>query len=84
MNKTNILFNVVSYDFKNPGVEKMVKNVLTTVRPGSIILLHDGVGNHHDTREATDIIIRTLKTQGYRFVTVSQLLTYDKSKCSLN
>ena len=42
-------------------------------RDGAIILLHDVQGTPHPTPEALDIIIPTLKNQGYQFVTLSQL-----------
>ncbi|MDG2412306.1 MAG: polysaccharide deacetylase family protein [Halioglobus sp.] len=57
--------------------------VLEGVQPGSIILLHDGHGDVDDphrqnsrapTVEATGIIIRSLKSKGYDFVTVSEML----------
>jgi chitin deacetylase len=37
-------------------------------------LLHDGGGNRQQTVEALSAIIPKLKQQGYRFVTVPQLL----------
>ena len=40
---------------------------------GGIILLHDVQPEPHPTPEALDIIIPTLKSQGYQFVTLSQL-----------
>ena len=78
MHKKNILFDAVGYDWSSPGVDNIVQNVLKSVRPGSIILLHDGVGNQRETIVAVDEIIKTLKAQGYRFVTVSELLKYDQ------
>lgn len=40
---------------------------------GAIILMHDVQPTPHPTPEALDIIIPTLKNQGYQFVTLSQL-----------
>lgn len=40
---------------------------------GAIILLHDNQPTPHPTPEALDIIIPTLQSQGYQFVTLSQL-----------
>jgi len=52
--------------------------VLKYVKNGAIIVLHDGNKGHsadrQNTVEATKIIVRTLKSRGYRFVTVPQLL----------
>ena len=52
--------------------------MMSSVRPGSIILLHDGVGNQKETRQATEKIIYELKSQGYRFVTINELLRYNQ------
>lgn len=44
------------------------------VRPGSIILLHPWSRQSH-AREAVPLVIAELRARGYRFVTVSELLT---------
>jgi peptidoglycan/xylan/chitin deacetylase (PgdA/CDA1 family) len=74
MKRKNILFDVVAWDWSSPGVQKIVDNVMKDVKPGSIVLLHDGCGNEKDIVEASDIIITKLKGQGYRLVTISELL----------
>ncbi len=43
------------------------------LKDGAIILLHDVQPGDHPTPEALDIIIPTLKAQGYKFVTLSEL-----------
>lgn len=80
-NRDNILFDVVGWDWSCPGIEKIVKNVISSVHAGSIILLHDGNGDNNyvitdrsQTVAATEIIIQRLKAKGYRFVTISELL----------
>ena len=50
MKRKNILFDTVAWDWKSPGVERIVRNVMKDVRPGSIILLHDGCGDEHPLR----------------------------------
>jgi peptidoglycan/xylan/chitin deacetylase (PgdA/CDA1 family) len=52
----------------------IVDNVLTQVQPGGIILMHDGGGDRTQTVQALPQIITTLQRQGYRFVTVPELL----------
>ncbi|UBF29482.1 polysaccharide deacetylase family protein [Kovacikia minuta CCNUW1] len=52
----------------------IVDNVLTQVKPGGIILMHDGGGDRTQTVQALPQIITTLQRQGYRFVTVPELL----------
>jgi peptidoglycan/xylan/chitin deacetylase (PgdA/CDA1 family) len=51
-----------------------VKNVIRDAKPGAIVLMHDGGGNRYRTVKALPEIISGLKQQGYRFVTVPELL----------
>ena len=79
LQKCHILFDIVPIDWENRSVESMLKNILHNVRPGSIILLHDGDGDvEHSNRDATvqltKMAIEVLKTRGYQFVTISELL----------
>lgn len=80
LKKKNILFDVWAWDWDSPGTNKIVKYVVKGVRPGSIILLHDGCGTREQTVAASDIIIQRLKEKGYRFVTVSELLAMRKKR----
>lgn len=52
----------------------LVNNVLSSAKPGGIVLLHDGGGNRSATVQALPIIITKLKERGYRFVTLPELL----------
>ena len=52
----------------------MYNRVVNKVQNGSIILFHNGVEN---TPEALDKILTKLKTDGYEFVTVSELIYWD-------
>lgn len=55
--------------------DKIVDHVLAKARPGSIILLHVMYGNQ-ESLGAVRPIVESLQAQGYRFATVSELLTY--------
>ncbi|MDO7787919.1 polysaccharide deacetylase family protein [Desulforamulus aquiferis] len=66
-------------DWSNPGVEKIVSRVVDNVRNGSIIILHDYGGDRTQTIDALPIILKELQSQGYRFVTISQLLKEGKT-----
>jgi hypothetical protein len=44
MGMTSIFWSVDPQDWRGPGVESIITNVLTNTRPGSIVLLHDGAG----------------------------------------
>ncbi|MGI8427566.1 MAG: polysaccharide deacetylase family protein [Actinomycetota bacterium] len=62
-----VIWSVDSLDWKKTGTEQIVDRVLSLVRPGSIILLHDGGGNRSQTVAALPQIISTLKARGYQF-----------------
>jgi len=52
----------------------IIDNVLSHVKPGGIVLLHDGGGDRSATVQALPQIISALKSEGYEFVTVPELL----------
>ena len=63
------------WDSDKPGVGEIVRRTLEGVRPGSIVLLHDGDGYNPDgdrlqTAAALPRIIDKLVDQGYEFVTL--------------
>lgn len=70
-----ILWSVDPQDWQSPPVVKVVDDVVTHVKPGSIILLHD-LKSPSPTPAAVRIIIDRLKEQGYELITVSELLQY--------
>lgn len=53
---------------------------LLSVKPGDVVLMHDGGGDRSQTIEALKIALPQLKAEGYKFVTIDQLLAYDDSK----
>jgi peptidoglycan-N-acetylglucosamine deacetylase len=57
-----------------PSPEAMLKTILAQATPGGIVLMHDGGGSHDNTAKAVPQIIIKLREQGYRFVTVPELL----------
>lgn len=64
-------------------VAKGVAKLVGDVRPGSIILAHDGgKSDRSRTMEALPLLISMLKARGYRFVTVSQLLAAGTAEAS--
>jgi chitin deacetylase len=62
----------------NTSKEFIVKYTLDNTKPGSIILLHPFCKTCNGDREALLPVIEGLKKKGYQFVTVSDLLKYDK------
>ena len=75
----SVLWNQDSLDWKRPGSDAIVENCLKNVTSGSIILMHDGGGNRDQDVEALPKIIESLQSQGYEFVTVSDLMKSDSS-----
>lgn len=67
-------------DWKSPGTNRIVNTVLKGVKEGNIVLFHDGGGNRKQTVEAMESILAELEKQGYRFVTVSELLDVQQTK----
>jgi peptidoglycan-N-acetylglucosamine deacetylase len=61
-------------DWSNPGSEAIYANVVGHVRPGSIVVMHDGGGPRGETLAALPRIIDSLRGRGYRFATVTELL----------
>ena len=67
------MWSVDSEDYYVPA-PVLTDNVLRQVTPGGIVLLHDGGGDRSATVQSLPQIIATLKQQGYKFVTVPELL----------
>lgn len=69
-----IQWDVDSLDWKLLSVDEMYNRVTEKLQNGSIVLFHNGVKN---TPEALDKILTKLKTDGYEFVTASELIYWD-------
>ena len=70
-----VMWSVTSADTDpRAKYQVFVKNVIRDAKPGSIVLMHDGGGNRERTVKALPAIVSGLKQQGYRFVTVPELL----------
>jgi peptidoglycan-N-acetylglucosamine deacetylase len=74
--KPHILFNFLAKDWENPPPEVITDRVLQQAKPGFIVTLHDGWNKRENTVKATDLIVKALKDQGYRFVSASEFLEY--------
>lgn len=68
-----VLWSVDPHDWQKPSAGEVAKRVLQAVKPGSIVLLHDGQSGLQ-TPQAISEIVDNLRKQGYSFVTVSELL----------
>lgn len=71
---TTVMWDGSAEDWNLPGVYTIVNKTLYYARDGAILLLHDGGGNRAETVAALPIIISTLKSRGFKFVTIQQLV----------
>ena len=71
---TTVMWDGSAEDWNLPGVNVIVSKTLSYARNGAILLLHDGGGNRAETVAALPIIINDLKSRGFRFVTIQQLV----------
>lgn len=60
-------------------VDSIVDSGVKQTRPGSIIIMHVMYDHNQTTLNAVQPLIQKLKAKGYRFVTVSELLSYRSS-----
>ena len=68
-----ITWTVDPEDYRCSSPTVLANRVIDSVRPGSVILLHDGGGNRTCTVKALTTIIRELKSRGYTFVTLDEM-----------
>jgi peptidoglycan/xylan/chitin deacetylase (PgdA/CDA1 family) len=71
-----VMWNVDPRDWALPGRSAIVRQVLAQVRPGSIIISHDGGGPRGETLAAYPSIIAALHARGYRILTIPELLGF--------
>ncbi len=65
-----IIWTVDPADYRRPPPGSIVQRVLSFVRPGAIILMHDGGGDRSNTVAAVPALIDALRKQGYSFETL--------------
>ncbi len=70
-------WNIDTMDWSRPGVQHIIDQLMSA-QPGDIILMHDGGGDRSQTIEALAACLPELKDQGYKFVTIDELLEYAK------
>ncbi len=80
--RTNVLFDVVPKpgDYTRPPPKKIVESVMAQLKPGSIVVLHDGGGPRAETVEAVRRLLPMLKARGYSMVTASELMSEASSQ----
>jgi peptidoglycan-N-acetylglucosamine deacetylase len=76
LHMTTVLWDVDPRDWARPGTQAIVERVLSAVRNGSIVLMHDGGGPRDETLKALPRIIDALRARGFALLTVPALLGY--------
>lgn len=69
-----ILWNIDTRDWAHTSPEKIYKNVMKNIDSGDIILMHDYINRKSPTPEALEMFLPKLIEEGYKFVTVSELI----------
>ena len=73
-----VTWNLDSGDYLLNGADAVVENVMGSVRNGNIILLSDNDACGEQTLEALPKLIEQLQAEGYRLVTLSELIATDE------
>lgn len=68
-----VLWSIDTRDWAHTSKEKIVENVKKNAKSGAIILMHDYINGENHSPEALKVIIEYLLSEGYEFVTVSEL-----------
>ena len=67
------LWNVDSLDWKAPDPEFIWQQLVPEIKPGAIILMHDGGGDRHNTVAILPRLISYLRENGYEIVSLDEL-----------
>ena len=78
---TTVLWNLTSQDWAELPAGRIAAQVLNRTGPGSILLFHDSGnlisaegGDRMNTLRALPLVIEGLQEEGYRFLTIEELL----------
>lgn len=74
-------WDVDTEDWSLPGSD-YISEMILSVQPGQVILMHDGGGDRTQTVEALRTALPQLVEQGYKFITIDELLAYGKGNTS--
>ena len=69
-----IIWSIDTKDWEHVGSDLIVGNIEKNVSDGDIILMHDYVSKPNTTIGALEEVIKNIKSKGYEFVTVSELI----------
>lgn len=69
-----ILWSIDTRDWEHNDPNNIMNTVQRNVKGGDIILMHDYISGKNTTCDALELMIPALQKQGYKFVTVSELI----------
>ncbi len=61
------MWDIDPWDWKLPGTQAIIDQILGQAHPGAIVLMHDGGGNRGQTLASLATILHELDAAGYRF-----------------
>ena len=70
LGKSMVLWSIDPQDWRRPGAEQIASHILANVRPGAIILMHDGGGERSQTVAALETVLDGLTGRGYAFAVI--------------
>jgi peptidoglycan/xylan/chitin deacetylase (PgdA/CDA1 family) len=74
MGFTTVQWDIDPRDWARPGTGAIYSNVIANAHNGAIVIQHDGGGDRSETLAALPHEIDTLRSEGYQFVTITELL----------
>ena len=76
-----VLWNVDSRDYvKSESPQSIIRNVLLSAKPGSIILLHDSTKNGLNSLQALPTILNNFSERGFHFASLEDYLPKPDNK----
>jgi peptidoglycan/xylan/chitin deacetylase (PgdA/CDA1 family) len=62
-----VIWSIDPTDYRKPSPDVIVQRVMSQLKPGSIILMHDGGGDRSHTVAAVKMLIEQIRKRGYSF-----------------
>jgi peptidoglycan-N-acetylglucosamine deacetylase len=83
-----VMWNITGYDWNAPPAAEIERKLSKRIRGGDVILLHDGGhkelgADRSQTVLATDRLVTRYKTEGFEFVTISEMMTHAQTAVGL-
>ena len=72
-----VVWDIDTKDWAHRTPQQILAEVKKYAKNGSIILFHDFIGKNSPTPRALEIVLPWLKAQGFRFVTVGEMIGMD-------